>query len=134
MTEALIDHNAEELKFTETQPITKSRAANAYPWLRFWLKIITFMIICMVLVGGATRLTNSGLSITEWNPIMGAIPPWSAADWQTAFEKYQQSSQHRYEPWGVQIHFLVGMGTQVFGSLDWPAIYCAVDHGCSAPH
>ena len=51
------------------------------------------MIAAMVVVGGATRLTGSGLSITEWAPILGTIPPLSDADWQLAFAKYQQSSQ-----------------------------------------
>ena len=51
------------------------------------------MIAAMVVVGGATRLTGSGLSITEWAPILGTIPPLSDADWQVAFAKYQQSSQ-----------------------------------------
>ena len=48
----------------------------------------------MILVGGATRLTNSGLSITEWQPIMGAIPPLNEADWQKAFAAYQKIPQY----------------------------------------
>jgi heme a synthase len=53
------------------------------------------MIFLMVVIGGITRLTWSGLSITEWQPVTGAIPPLSAADWQAQFAKYQQSSQYR---------------------------------------
>ena len=49
----------------------------------------------MVVVGGATRLTGSGLSITEWKPIMGAIPPLTDAAWQEAFEKYQSIPQYK---------------------------------------
>lgn len=52
------------------------------------------MILVMIGVGGATRLTGSGLSITEWRPIMGALPPLSAADWQEAFDKYRQIPQY----------------------------------------
>lgn len=80
-----------------------SRAEFARPWLRFWLKVIAFMIFCMVIVGGATRLTNSGLSITEWQPIIGAIPPLTTADWQLAFEKYQQSSQYKLQNLGMSM-------------------------------
>jgi cytochrome c oxidase assembly protein subunit 15 len=53
------------------------------------------MIFAMVVIGGITRLTWSGLSITEWQPVTGAIPPLSAADWQAEFAKYQQTSQYR---------------------------------------
>src|ERR1700674_677922 len=49
----------------------------------------------MVLVGGATRLTESGLSITEWRPVMGALPPLGEAQWQAEFEKYQAIPQYR---------------------------------------
>ncbi len=48
------------------------------------------MLVAMILVGGLTRLTDSGLSITEWKPITGALPPLSTADWQSEFHKYQQ--------------------------------------------
>lgn len=48
------------------------------------------LVITMIVVGGATRLTNSGLSITEWKPITGALPPLTAADWASEFEKYKQ--------------------------------------------
>ena len=64
------------------------------PWISRWLGLVALMIAAMVVVGGATRLTGSGLSITEWAPILGAIPPLSDADWQVAFAKYQQSSQY----------------------------------------
>ena len=57
--------------------------------VRAWLLLIAGMVYLMILVGGATRLTDSGLSITEWQPLLGAIPPMSDADWQDAFGKYQ---------------------------------------------
>ena len=72
-------------------------------WVTYWLILIAVMIAAMVVVGGATRLTGSGLSITEWNPIMGAIPPLADADWQAAFAKYQQSSQYRLQNTGMTI-------------------------------
>ncbi len=54
------------------------------------------MIIIQILLGGITRLTGSGLSITEWKPILGAVPPLNQQAWQDAFDKYQQIAQYRY--------------------------------------
>ena len=53
------------------------------------------LVFAMVVVGGVTRLTHSGLSIVEWQPIVGTLPPLSDADWQQTFEKYQQTPQYR---------------------------------------
>lgn len=61
-----------------------------------WLLLGVFMIIIQILLGGITRLTGSGLSITEWKPIMGALPPLNDADWNIAFEKYKQIAQFKY--------------------------------------
>jgi cytochrome c oxidase assembly protein subunit 15 len=63
--------------------------------VRLWLWLVAAGIFAMVVVGGATRLTESGLSITEWKPVTGVIPPLTAADWAEAFEKYQQIPQYR---------------------------------------
>jgi len=63
--------------------------------VRAWLYAVAALVVVMVLVGGATRLTESGLSITEWQPVMGAIPPLSQAQWQAEFEKYQAIPQYR---------------------------------------
>ena len=60
-----------------------------------WLFFVAFLVVCMVAVGGATRLTDLGLSITEWKPLLGAIPPLNAADWQTAFDKYRQIPEYQ---------------------------------------
>ena len=67
------------------------------PWIGRWLSLIALLIAATVVVGGATRLTGSGLSITEWAPILGAIPPLSDSDWQAAFAKYQLSSQFKIQ-------------------------------------
>lgn len=61
-----------------------------------WLLLGVAMIIIQIMLGGVTRLTGSGLSITEWKPIMGAIPPLNEHEWQIAFEKYQRIAQFRY--------------------------------------
>jgi heme a synthase len=59
-----------------------------------WLFFVAALVFLMVLVGGITRLTESGLSITEWKPVTGAIPPLSEADWLAEFNKYKHSSQY----------------------------------------
>lgn len=59
-----------------------------------WLLILAAMVFVMVVLGGATRLTGSGLSMVEWQPLT-LLPPLSAADWQTAFDAYRQSPQYR---------------------------------------
>ncbi|GGE25191.1 heme A synthase [Primorskyibacter flagellatus] len=69
--------------------ITRARKA----WrraIRGWLVLLFALVVTMIAVGGLTRLTDSGLSITEWKPITGALPPLSEAEWQAEFEKYQQ--------------------------------------------
>ena len=84
---------------TAAQSLAAPRRDTAVPVkhlraLRIWLGAIALLIVAMILVGGATRLTESGLSITEWKPVMGTIPPLSDADWQTAFEAYKQIPQY----------------------------------------
>ena len=61
-----------------------------------WLLIGVFMIIIQILLGGITRLTGSGLSITEWKPVMGTLPPMNDQEWHIAFEKYKQIAQYKY--------------------------------------
>jgi cytochrome c oxidase assembly protein subunit 15 len=63
--------------------------------VRIWLYVVAVFVFAMVLVGGATRLTDSGLSITEWNVVSGAVPPLSDADWQAEFDKYRQTPEFR---------------------------------------
>lgn len=63
--------------------------------VRVWLLVIAALVFIMVLVGGATRLTESGLSITEWKPITGIIPPLSPAEWNKAFDDYKQIPQFK---------------------------------------
>lgn len=61
-----------------------------------WLFIGVGMLVIQVVLGGLTRLTGSGLSITEWDPIMGFLPPLNEAEWQKAFEGYQQIAQFKF--------------------------------------
>lgn len=63
--------------------------------IRGWLVAVLFALFALVLVGGATRLTESGLSITEWKPIHGVIPPLSAEEWEEEFQLYQRIPQYQ---------------------------------------
>ncbi|MFO1140344.1 MAG: COX15/CtaA family protein [Paracoccus sp. (in: a-proteobacteria)] len=61
--------------------------------IRVWLIVLFVLVAAMIALGGATRLTGSGLSITEWKPVTGAIPPMDAASWQAEFDRYRQIPQ-----------------------------------------
>ncbi len=65
--------------------------------IRIWLMVLFALVFAMIAVGGLTRLTDSGLSITEWRPITGALPPMNAAEWQSEFEKYQAIDEFRIQ-------------------------------------
>ncbi len=71
-----------------------SKSSRAISW---WLLITLIMVAAMIVLGGATRLTNSGLSITEWKPITGALPPLSHEAWLNEFEKYKQIPEFETE-------------------------------------
>lgn len=76
-----------------------------------WLFAVALLVFGMVIVGGATRLTGSGLSITEWKPIMGALPPLTHKAWLDAFAKYQRIPQYRVLNRGMtldQFKFIFG--------------------------
>jgi heme a synthase len=79
--------------------------------IRLWLYVVAALVLAMVLVGGATRLTESGLSITEWKPVMGTLPPLDAAQWQSEFEKYQAIPQYR--------ELNRGMSLDAFKTIYW---------------
>ncbi len=61
-----------------------------------WLYFGVFMLVVQILLGGITRLTESGLSITEWKPITGTLPPLNLTDWQIEFDKYKNTDQFKY--------------------------------------
>lgn len=71
------------------QPATSLRA------VRIWLIVVAALIVCTLVVGGATRLTESGLSIVEWKPVTGTIPPITDAEWSSEFEAYKKIPQYR---------------------------------------
>ncbi|MGP3698432.1 heme A synthase [Rhodobacter sp. NSM] len=63
--------------------------------IRLWLMALFLLVMAMIVVGGLTRLTDSGLSITDWRPVTGAVPPLNEAEWAAEFEKYRASPQYR---------------------------------------
>ena len=65
--------------------------------VRKWLWWIAVLIFLMIMIGGATRLTDSGLSITVWDPIIGAIPPLSEVDWVKAFDMYKTTAEFQQQ-------------------------------------
>jgi cytochrome c oxidase assembly protein subunit 15 len=75
----------------------------------FWLLAVALVILAMVTIGGLTRLTGSGLSITEWKPIMGALPPLNEAAWADAFAKYQRIPQYVLENRGMTLDQFKGI-------------------------
>lgn len=77
------------------------------------LFLVAFMVFAMVVVGGITRLTESGLSITQWNPISGAIPPLSHADWVRAFDLYKATPEY------IEINGPAGMTLATFKHIYW---------------
>ena len=71
-----------------------NRGASANPiGLAWWLFCVAAMVVAIVVVGGITRLTESGVSITEWKPVAGVLPPLTAADWQAEFDAYRRTPQ-----------------------------------------
>jgi cytochrome c oxidase assembly protein subunit 15 len=79
--------------------------------LKLWLAALAALIAAMILVGGTTRLTDSGLSITEWKPIVGAIPPLSASDWNEAFTAYKTIPEYT--------ELKRGMSLEEFKTIYW---------------
>jgi len=80
-----------------------SSTARQHRAVRLWLYCVAAMIFLTLVVGGATRLTESGLSITEWKPVTGVLPPLSDAAWQAEFDKYQQIPQYQQVTKGMSI-------------------------------
>jgi heme a synthase len=90
--------------------VSASQFSNLRP-VRVWLIAVAVLIAAMVLVGGATRLTESGLSIVEWKPVTGALPPLSQAEWSQAFDGYKAIPQYR--------QMNAGMSLDEFKTIFW---------------
>lgn len=81
--------------------LSPSRRADRQ--IAYWLFTVAGFVVLMVLVGGLTRLTDSGLSITEWAPIRGALPPLTQADWLSEFDKYKQIPEYQLVNAGMSL-------------------------------
>ncbi len=86
----------------ETGVIDRGRG-GARGAIRVWLMMLFALVFIMIAVGGATRLTDSGLSITEWKPFTGAMPPLNDADWQSEFAKYQEIDEFQVQNSWMQL-------------------------------
>ncbi|MHA7899635.1 MAG: COX15/CtaA family protein [Henriciella sp.] len=91
-------------------------------WIQRWLIVIGLMVYAMILIGGATRLTDSGLSITEWAPIKGTLPPLSEAAWLSEFEKYKATAEFQQQNYNMtmsefQFIYWWEWGHRLFGRL-----------------
>lgn len=76
-------------------PIDRQAGSAGMRGVRVWLIIVAALVVCTLMVGGATRLTESGLSIVEWKPVTGTIPPLTEAEWSRQFEAYKTIPQYR---------------------------------------
>ncbi|WP_372917972.1 COX15/CtaA family protein [Sandarakinorhabdus sp.] len=77
--------------------------------IAFWLLAVAALVFAMVVVGGITRLTESGLSITRWDVMSGTLPPLSEAEWQRQFDLYRQSSQYKLMNAGMSLAAFKGI-------------------------
>jgi cytochrome c oxidase assembly protein subunit 15 len=84
-------------------------AAGAPRAVAAWLLACCAIVFAIIVVGGVTRLTHSGLSITEWQPIVGTLPPLSEADWQVAFDKYKATPEYRDVNRGMSLDAFKGI-------------------------
>ncbi len=94
-----------EAKGTRAVPGSIDRGQNpaAYGLVRLWLLVLGGLVVAMILVGGLTRLTDSGLSITEWAPVSGALPPLSEAQWQSEFDRYRAIPEYQLQNKGMSL-------------------------------
>lgn len=88
---------ADTAKPVATTGVIDAGRGGARLAIRAWLLVLFGLVFLMILVGGATRLTDSGLSITEWRPLTGALPPLDAATWASEFAKYQEIDEFRIQ-------------------------------------
>ncbi len=77
--------------------------ANPDPAITRWLTLMAVLIFAMILLGGVTRLTESGLSMTDWRPVTGWLPPLTEQAWQEELDKYRQTPEYRYKNQGFSV-------------------------------
>jgi cytochrome c oxidase assembly protein subunit 15 len=87
----------------DDRSLARARPASSSRAIAAWLLVCCALVFAIIVVGGVTRLTHSGLSITEWQPIVGTIPPLTAADWQAAFDKYKATPEYQQVNKGMSL-------------------------------
>ncbi len=94
----------EDVDSAKTAPAPqKGKRKPARRAIAVWVSILFAMVAAMILIGGMTRLTDSGLSITEWKPVTGVLPPIGADAWAEEFKKYQASPEYRLQNTGMTL-------------------------------
>ena len=106
MVRPVLRKRHDRLRIRPTQRHSSARRA-----VQLWLFAVAALMVVTLVVGGATRLTGSGLSIVEWKPVTGVLPPLSQAEWQAEFDKYKAIPQYR--------ELNRGMGLEAFKTIYW---------------
>ena len=88
----------------------------------YWLLALSVAIVMMIIIGGVTRLTESGLSMTDWRPATGWLPPLSDSQWQESYTAYMQSPEYQKMNMGMSVEeykqiFLVGIYSSLMGAM-----------------
>lgn len=123
--------------------LQRASASRSHAAIAYWLLAVCALLFVVVVVGGVTRLTHSGLSITEWQLIGGTLPPLSAADWEETFAKYRATPQYRQANagmslaefkaifWWEYVHRLLGrlIGLAFLVPFAWFVLRRQVPHG-----
>ena len=100
-----LSHPAPSVPAIASSPVASRRSRP----VAIWLLACCVLVFAMVVVGGVTRLTHSGLSITEWQPIVGTVPPLSAEDWQVAFDQYRVTPEYQQVNKGMALDEFKGI-------------------------
>src|SRR6266571_5128632 len=97
------------MPYTEASSAPAAQTRNGDRAVAAWLLACCALVFSMVVVGGVTRLTHSGLSIVEWQPIVGALPPLDEAGWQETFGKYKRTPEYRLVNPGMNLEGFKGI-------------------------
>ncbi|MYK33011.1 MAG: heme A synthase, partial [Boseongicola sp. SB0670_bin_30] len=97
-----VDEGAERVVMPAGGVIDGARK-DARGAIRLWLSALGILVVLMIVVGGLTRLTDSGLSITEWRPVAGALPPIGVEAWEAEFDKYRQIPEYQLQNEGMTL-------------------------------
>lgn len=97
------DVTGAEKPATQAGVIDRTGRSGGRKAVRAWLGVLFGLVVLMIAVGGLTRLTDSGLSITEWNPISGAVPPLNAVQWQAEFDLYRAIPEYQLQNQGMSL-------------------------------